>query len=455
MYVIFLSFLLVAGDVELVRIHRELAQALKAKDAEALARGFEACGREDTLDSLKVLLKYYGEAEELPDEALTTEDRFLLYNAAARAVARMRDRETLVAVPKLILKERKWGSRLILMAGARGNPNLDALAIGIEVLKREKNPVVLAEAIRTLGRTKDKRAILPLIECWRREAKKVGSSRATIRPSPSSRRRSFSYRSPQWERVPLALQEALTRLCGRTLSTADQYFTLYKYHGSAIDPAKAGEQSKEKGRTVIFGLRLVGKNIVFVLDVSGSMETTDPLPPGHAAGPRTGVAGGAAELRLNTERMRIFRAKEELKRVIKSLPRDKSFNIVAFSSEVRPWRAHLVPATAKNKKKALDFIVDLRASGITVTDMALEYAFEDPIVDTIYLITDGAPTHRGSFGPGLPEDAPRLIREILKRTKVLNFRRGIRIFTLGFPGAEENFLKRLAEENGGTYRPIK
>jgi hypothetical protein len=87
--------------------------------------------------------------------------------------------------------------------------------------------------------------------------------------------------------------------------------------------------------------------------------------------------------------------------------------------------------------------------------VALEFAFEDPIVDTIYLITDGAPTHRGSFGPGLPEDAPQLIKEILRRTKVLNFRRGVRIFTLGFPGAEERFLKQLAEEHGGTYRAIK
>jgi len=38
---------------------------------------------------------------------------------------------------------------------------------------------------------------------------------------------------------------------------------------------------------------------------------------------------------------------------------------------------------------------------------------------------------------------------------VLNFRRGVRIFTLGFPGAEEEFLRTLSQEHNGKYRPIR
>ena len=37
----------------------------------------------------------------------------------------------------------------------------------------------------------------------------------------------------------------------------------------------------------------------------------------------------------------------------------------------------------------------------------------------------------------------------------LNFLRGVRIFTLGFEGAEENFLKKLAADNSGSYVRIR
>ncbi len=183
------------------------------------------------------------------------------------------------------------------------------------------------------------------------------------------------------------------------------------------------------------------------------MTTTDPLP--LDGGPRPRSVRTKDGVIIDENRERIFRAKEELVRVIRDLPDDKSFNIIAYSSDVKPWQGNLVPADAARKRQAIDFVEGLKADGITVTDLALEYAFEDPIVDTIYLITDGAPTHQGSVGPGLPSDAPRLIKEILARVKVLNFRRGVRIFTLGFPGAEEEFLRTLSQEHNGKYRPIR
>jgi hypothetical protein len=37
----------------------------------------------------------------------------------------------------------------------------------------------------------------------------------------------------------------------------------------------------------------------------------------------------------------------------------------------------------------------------------------------------------------------------------VNYFRGVRIFTLGFPEAEENFLKKLAAANSADYTPIR
>ena len=53
--------------------------------------------------------------------------------------------------------------------------------------------------------------------------------------------------------------------------------------------------------------------------------------------------------------------------------------------------------------------------------------------------------------PGLPEDALEIIGQIHERVKELNFLRDVRIFTLGFREAHEDFLKKLAADNSGKY----
>ena len=443
-----------ASDVDVKRIDRELAEAFQARNAVVLSGGISRLGAMDSLDALAVVLRYYSLVEEAPEGTFSQEDRFRVFSVSARCVARATDRETVVAIPRMALSEKGWPARFLLIAGARANPLVDTVPLCIDVLARERHPVVAAEAVRTLGGSRSKAAILPLIEYWEGLQKKLGAPRPTVR-ARGGRHNEQSPQSPEWQRVPLALQEALTRLCGRVMHDPALYRTFVEAHGAIIDPSKP-VHVKSEGRSVIFGLDVVGKNIAFVLDVSGSMEAIDPLPPGERPrGPRTGVRGDGTEQVLQERRTRMYRAREELSDVVRNLPEDRSFNIVAYASDVRPWQEHLVPAGVKQKRAALDFIASLKAQGITVTDWALEYAFQDPIVDTIYLITDGAPTHRGSAGPGLPEDAPRLIKEILQRARVLNYRRGVRIFTLGFPGAEEAFLQKLAEEHGGTYRPIR
>ncbi|HNS00161.1 MAG TPA: VWA domain-containing protein [Planctomycetota bacterium] len=437
------------GAVRLMQTERALADALKQRNVGGLVAGLDACAQEDTLDALQVILKYYAATEDLPDADVGLDARFRLFTAAARGVARLADQEALIAVGRLAVAEKHWAARYLLAAAARANPKIDTVKLGLEILKSEKDPRVVVEAVRTLGVSRKKEAIVPLIDYWEGLEKKMGRAAPTVR---SKGKGAGGYRTPEWDRVPVALQDALARLCGRVLTMPALYRSYYSAHGAKIDPTKPVETPAE-GRSVIFGLDITGKNIAFVLDISGSMTTTDPLP--LDGGPRPRSVRTKDGVIIDENRERIFRAKEELVRVIRDLPDDKSFNIIAYSSDVKPWQGNLVPADAARKRQAIDFVEGLKADGITVTDLALEYAFEDPIVDTIYLITDGAPTHQGSVGPGLPSDAPRLIKEILARVKVLNFRRGVRIFTLGFPGAEEEFLRTLSQEHNGKYRPIR
>ena len=158
------------------------------------------------------------------------------------------------------------------------------------------------------------------------------------------------------------------------------------------------------------------KNFAFVLDTSGSMLSTDRLSETQLRkrNARTEVVGRSRNGRKTPplDRQRMVRAKKELSKVIKALPEGLSFNIISFSSGVEPWSSIQVQAIPQNQKKALGFIDSMEASGITVMDLALEEAFADLSVDTIYLITDGAPTHVGSPGGGIPSDAPELMKSI-------------------------------------------
>ncbi len=58
---------------------------------------------------------------------------------------------------------------------------------------------------------------------------------------------------------------------------------------------------------------------------------------------------------------RINRARKELSKVVRGLPEDMSFNIIAYSSDVMPWKKELVPSKKPVRKKALEFIEEMKA----------------------------------------------------------------------------------------------
>ena len=75
---------------------------------------------------------------------------------------------------------------------------------------------------------------------------------------------------------------------------------------------------------------------------------------------------------------------------------------------------------------------------------AVELAFEDPDVDTIYLLTDGEPTH------GVIVDPMELAAEVIR----WNHTRRVRIHGISV-GRESEMLEKLAEESGGRYVSVR
>jgi len=162
------------------------------------------------------------------------------------------------------------------------------------------------------------------------------------------------------------------------------------------------------------GERVVNKNIVLVLDSSGSMSGT-----------------------------KIRQAKEAARFVLNHLARGDEFSLVDFDDGVTAFSETLVPATADNVGRALKFVDGIEDSGGTNINDALLQALsrmrggERP--NYVLFLTDGLPT------VGTTETA-----DILRHIQQANASRS-RVFVFGV-GNDVNteLLDRISSDHRGT-----
>ena len=138
---------------------------------------------------------------------------------------------------------------------------------------------------------------------------------------------------------------------------------------------------------------------------------------------------------------RMQRAQEELIACLTNLSQDTFFNILPFSDKVRQWQKGLTQRTEENFRYAKKFTDGLKPSGGTNLVGSLDAAFEDPEVDTIFLLSDGEPT-MGWTGD------PFVIRTHVQK---LNANRGVTIHAVSI-GSSLRILEWLATDSGGDYR---
>lgn len=191
-----------------------------------------------------------------------------------------------------------------------------------------------------------------------------------------------------------------------------------------------------------YGILTRSKNIVYILDVSGSMNFAL-----HSY-----MEAGAIPKEAPVGERKIDEAITELKRSITSLPKDASFNIVFYSHEVDVWKKKQVEASDANKEKAIKWADSVKAVGATNVFDAVERAFglagrgtHDKqyaiAADTFYLLSDGR-SNRGRV-----IDADAMIAEIKRLNK---FQRVV-IHTVGLGlDCDRDFMRDLAEQSGGN-----
>ncbi len=369
-----------------------------------------------------------------------------LYRAAGKALAKVESDALIDKVAELLADEKRAYRQRVLALEAFGRRDDDASYEA--VLARLKSPVVHVQlaAIDAARRRLRKEAIPVLIDLFEEFAE---------------------FRDRTWYEARVALGY----LTGQDYDTVEDWRKFWANVGAKFDPKNLGKKSKGKGATEIkirprkesvdfFGEEIFSRNLLFVVDVSGSMDMYDE--------------GDYDGDDVETDRQRLFRAKEQLSRAIRSLPKSANFNIVAYSNRVFTWQKTLQPTTRGSVQSALKFVRNLKPIEATHTDDALKTAFRDLRVDTIVLLSDGAPTKRGK---GTRDDlSSGLIREILAWVRDANAGRRIRIDTFGFRGVGEwpqklrnrryptpkpeqiraftKFMKDLAKIGGGRYRAI-
>ncbi|MDD5436000.1 MAG: VIT domain-containing protein [Candidatus Omnitrophica bacterium] len=162
------------------------------------------------------------------------------------------------------------------------------------------------------------------------------------------------------------------------------------------------------------GSKAAAKDIVFVLDTSGSMEGE-----------------------------KIRQAKDALKFCVNSLGKDDRFNIVTFATSAVQFKNSLVKADPETIKEAIGFIDSIDANGGTDIHAALLGALKmfsgDPRPRMLAFLTDGEAT------VGITD-----MKEIVKDVNNANTA-GCRLFVFGL-GSDVNthLLDRLADDQHGT-----
>jgi len=162
--------------------------------------------------------------------------------------------------------------------------------------------------------------------------------------------------------------------------------------------------------------------VVFVVDVSGSMN--QPF----------GTGGGT----------RLDEAKRQLVRVLGLLPKKAKVNVVAFGNGAVTLADTLQTIDEKRRKAAEEWTKALECRGATNVFAAMQRAFADLEVDTIFLLTDGQPSTGEITAPGPLADA----------IAAWNLGRGVRIHTVAI-GGKSDFLERLARDSGGEHSSTK
>jgi HEAT repeat protein/Mg-chelatase subunit ChlD len=185
----------------------------------------------------------------------------------------------------------------------------------------------------------------------------------------------------------------------------------------AAETERTRKRAENDTKASFYNLRIESERVCFVFDLSGSMSYK--------------TADG---------RVRIDVAREELASALEAIADGSLVNVILFAAEPAQWKRGAQPLDAKGREQIMAFTKRAAANGGTDLHEALALAYEDPELDTIYLLTDGPPSE------GVTVASSQVLLEIARWNATQ--RATIHTITVGGPS---RLLQDIATQTGGTY----
>ncbi len=231
-------------------------------------------------------------------------------------------------------------------------------------------------------------------------------------------------------RVAAAAHRALVEITGKQLGRdADIWKAWWDANREAWETPKkraGGDVPSEDGgtRAVYHGMEILSGQVVFVVDASGSMKDE--------------LAGAGGKTRWES-------AREELERAVDALADGTRVNVVVFQEQAKAAFERPQEIGKKSRKAIASFLkrVSPGERGNLLEGLLLAIGQDD--VDTVYLLSDGAPSCGDHTVKNRVGDAVRSV----------NRTRKVAINTIGFgatKGTERSFLQRLSRDSMGQSK---
>lgn len=410
------------------------------KDQDQVATLVKVLGRAKVATAVPALQKLVAEPKAAPTVKFEV----------ARALQNIGDRSVGAAVKGLLADP----DALVRMAAVDcvGALKLTELGEQVVLLLQDAEWQVQTAAITAVGQVRPQSAVQPLIDLMRKAGRlRTECADALFRITGFD----FGVDPDRWQEQ----WSKLMTIPGWRIPTEEEL-------AKKAESRKKYDQlygAKDKPNTFA-GIPTASTRVLFIIDVSGSMD----------------------DLVVEREKFQGYEnfkkftvVKTELLRTIESLTPDTWFDIVAFGTDLHPWKKRLVQANVVNREAAKSWVQrlaplggadqgDLASAGLstnlsagrTNTLKALLYAFGvDPDnppkaaftgserasiknkLDTVYFLSDGRPS------VGKLVDTNEILKEVRRYNEVFR----IVIHAIAIGEFQKEFLKDLAEHNGGVY----
>ncbi len=438
---------------------------------------------------------------------------------AQEALGMIRDKK---AVEFLVRRARLGGdsrlkARLALAFSEMRHPSIMPTLIA---MSRNRDPLIRRNAVISLGKQRDSKAVEPLVEALEGEGeesvrqalfealgnigdkkaspaveKHLGTGHWSVRVAAIDALSKFRTESAvgalidqmqkEKGRLLTDIRKALEALTGETRFRENkkqwkEWWVKYKDRFRVPSKAYLDElKRKQAAAAAAYGdapqkyhnIETWSQNMVFCIDISGSMNDKIVLAPGTEE----------AFFKRYNSRVKIEIVKQELIDLVAGLKPYVNFKIITFASRVKLWSKTMWKATPGNRARAIKKLDSLTVTGAgstgggggrsggmgggrpgggnlqagrTNTFGALFAALKMPKAgrdkkgrlvrtkaDTLFFLSDGMPTIGETTDP----------MEILKRVQRFNASRKIVIHTIGFDKANRAFMMNLAKQNNGSY----